>query len=161
MNFSIRLATLSDIPALVPLCLEMETHYQGDKAIDESTARRRLTHWFEKTSDSVMLVATKDRALVGHAVICPLFPAGNLDTAWFLKDIFVANAARGEGIGEALIKACAKETLRRKGARFDLTVDAGNVGARALYERLGAIDTHKAYLRWDGDALASLAESAS
>jgi ribosomal protein S18 acetylase RimI-like enzyme len=88
-----------------------------------------------------MLVATKDGALVGHAVICPLFPAGNLDTAWFLKDIFVASAARGEGIGEALIKACAKETLRRKGARFDLTVDAGNEGARTLYERLGA-DRH-------------------
>lgn len=157
MSFSIRLATLSDVSALVPLCLEMERHYQGDAAIDESTARRRLTHWFDKTSDSVMLVAVQDVALVGHAVICPLFPAGNLDTAWFLKDIFVASTARGEGIGEALIKACAKETLRRRGTRFDLTVDAGNDGARALYERLGAIDTQKTYLRWEGAPLETLA----
>lgn len=155
MSFSIRLATLSDVPALVPLCLEMETHYLGDKAIDEATARRKLAHWFEKTSDSVMLIAVKDATPVGHAVICPLFPAGDLSTAWFLKDIFVADAARGEGVGEALIKACAKETVRRKGSRLDLTVDAGNDGARALYERLGAHDTAKAYLRWDGDALAS------
>jgi len=156
VSFSIRLATLGDVPALVPLCLEMETHYQGGAAIDEVTARRKLTHWFEKTSDSVMLIAVKDATPVGHAVICPLFPAGDLSTAWFLKDIFVSHTARGEGIGEALIKACAKETVRRKGSRLDLTVDAGNDGARALYERLGAHDTAKAYLRWDGEALALL-----
>jgi ribosomal protein S18 acetylase RimI-like enzyme len=156
VSFSIRLATLSDVPALVPLCLDMETHYLGDKAIDEATARRKLTHWFEKTSDSVMLIAIKDTTPVGHAVICPLFPAGDLSTAWFLKDIYVSHTARGEGIGEALIKACAKETVRRKGSRLDLTVDAGNDGARKLYERLGAHDTAKTYLRWDGDALAAL-----
>ncbi|MFN3169982.1 MAG: GNAT family N-acetyltransferase [Hyphomicrobiales bacterium] len=155
MSFSIRLATLSDVPALVPLCLETETHYLGDKAIDEATARRKLTHWFEKTSDSVMLIAVKDTTPVGHAVICPLFPAGDLSTAWFLKDIYVSHTARGEGIGEALIKACAKETVRRKGSRLDLTVDAGNDGARKLYERLGAHDTAKTYLRWDGEALAA------
>lgn len=155
MSFSIRLATLSDVPALVPLCLEMETHYLGDKAIDEATARRKLTHWFEKTSDSVMLIAVKDAVPVGHAVISPLFPAGDLSTAWFLKDIFVADASRGQGVGEALIKACAKETVRRKGSRLDLTVDAGNDGARKLYERLGAHDTAKTYLRWDGEALAA------
>lgn len=156
MSFSIRLATLSDVHALVPLCLEMKTHYLGDKSIDEATARRKLTHWFEKTSDSVMLIAVKDATPVGNAVICPLFPAGDLSTAWFLKDIYVVDAARGEGIGEALIRACAKETVRRKGSRLDLTVDAGNDGARALYERLGAHETSKAYLRWDGEALASL-----
>jgi GNAT superfamily N-acetyltransferase len=156
VSFSIRLATLSDVTALVPLCLEMETHYLGDNAIDETIARRKLTHWFEKTSDSVMLIAVKNGKPVGHAVICPLFPAGDLSTAWFLKDIFVSQIARGQGVGEALIKASAKETVRRKGSRLDLTVDAGNDGARTLYERLGAHDTAKAYLRWDGEALAAL-----
>ncbi len=156
MSFSIRAATRSDVSRLVALCLEMETHYLGDDAIDEATVRRRLTQWFDTNSDSAMLIAIKDATPVGHAVICPLFPAGNLNTAWFLKDIFVSQTARGEGVGEALIKACAKETVRRKGVRFDLTVDAGNDGARALYERLGAQDTAKTYLRWDGEALAAL-----
>lgn len=157
VTFSIRLATLGDVPALVPICLEMEEHYQGAQAIDASTINRRLTQWFERTSDSVMLVAVKDRQPVAHAVICPLFPAGDLNTAWFLKDIYVQASARGEGIGEALIQACAAETLRRKGARLDLTVDAGNEGARTLYERMGAVDTSKSYLRWEGDALDNLA----
>lgn len=160
MSFAIRLATLSDVPALLPLCREMEVHYQGDAAIDEGTARKRLNHWFEKTQDSVMLVATQGPDMLGHAVICPLFPAGDLSTAWFLKDIYVSHAARGQGIGEALIKACAKETLRRRGSRLDLTVDGGNSGAHALYERLGAQDTQKTYLRWEGEALASLGDDA-
>lgn len=160
MTFSTRLATLGDVPALVPLCLEMEEHYQGPQAIDAGTVSRRLTQWFERTSDSVMLLALKDRQPVAHAVICPLFPAGDLNTAWFLKDIYVQASARGEGIGEKLIEACAAETLRRKGARLDLTVDAGNDGARTLYERLGAVDTSKSYLRWEGEALTALSKRA-
>ena len=157
MSLSVRLATLGDVPALVQLCKEMEDHYQGADAIDVNTVRRRLTHWFEKTSDSVMLVAVDDAQILGHAVICPLFPAGNLSTAWFLKDIYVAASARGRGVGQRLIEACGKETVRRKGSRLDLTVDAGNDGARALYERMGARDTAKTYLRWEGDTLATLA----
>lgn len=158
MTLSIRLATLGDVPALVPLCLEMEKHYQGGDAIDVKTAQRRLTQWFEKNSGSLMLIAVQEGQPIGHAVICPLFPAGNLETAWFLKDIYVQASARGQGVGKALVKACGAETRRRRGTRLDLTVDAGNDDARKLYERMGAVDTSKSYLRWDGEALERLAD---
>lgn len=158
MSCTIRQARPTDIADLVRLCREMEVHYQGDEAIGAETIRQRLTQWFNDNRDSVMLVAVSNDQVVGHAVICPLFPAGDLSTAWFLKDIFVAGAARGQGIGEQLIKACAHETVRRNGSRLDLTVDAGNEGARALYESLGAQDTAKSYLRWEGNALQALSE---
>ena len=159
MSCTVREAKSTDIPELVRICHQMEVHYQGAHAIDEETIRQRLTQWFSQNSDSVMLVAINDKQLVGHAVLCPLFPAGDLSTAWFLKDIFVIDAARGQGVGKQLITACAQETVRRKGTRLDLTVDAGNDGARLLYENLGAQDTGKRYLRWEGNGLQELGES--
>lgn len=160
MSQTVRLATLSDVLKLVPLFKEMEDHYQGADAIDVETVRRRLIHWFDKTSDSVMLIVLDDGVPVGHAVIAPLFPAGDLQTAWFLKDLFVSTDARGNGAGKRLLAACGAETVRRKGHRLDLTVDQGNDSARVLYESLGAVDTHKSYLRWDSKALEKLARQA-
>ena len=159
MSQAIRLATPSDVPQLVPLFKEMEDHYQGPDAIGADAVRRRLVRWFDETNDSAMLIAINDDGLpVGHAVIAPLFPAGDLRTAWFLKDLFVSSRAQGNGIGKRLLAACGAETRRREGQRLDLTVDNGNHRAKALYEEMGAVDTRKTYLRWDGNALNDLAD---
>ena len=156
MTPAIREATARDLSALVPLFKEMEDHYEGSAALGLREVRTRLAHWLETNRDSVMLVAFAGDRPLGHAVLCPLFPAGDLTTAWFLKDIYVRAEARGTGIGAQLIRACGAETLRRNGTRLDLTVDAGNDSARRLYEALGARDTAKRYLRWEGSALDDL-----
>ena len=155
----IRPATASDCPSMVPVMVEMERHYFGEDAIDAPLIAERLAGWFADNQDTVILLALRGNDVLGHAVLAPLFPAGALATAWFLKDLYVRASARGQGIGRRLITACAAETVRRKGSRFDLTVDEGNDGAEALYRRLGATDTGKTYLRWDGDNLARLAKS--
>lgn len=158
-ELTIRPATADDCAAMVPIMAEMELHYFGEDAIEAPLIIERLAKWFADNQDTVILLALRADDVLGHAILAPLFPAGSLRTSWFLKDLYVAAKARGQGIGEHLIKACAAETVRRDGSRFDLTVDAGNDGADALYRRLGATDTRKTYLRWDGDNLARLAKS--
>ncbi|WP_420412346.1 GNAT family N-acetyltransferase [Roseibium sp.] len=151
----IRPVVADDLDRFAGLITQMEHHYGGD--IDPLVVSERLNRRFQEYADLVFLIAEDGDALLGHATMSPLFPAGQTNPAYFIKDIFVTEAARGRGVGEALLRACAKEARKRGAPRLDLTVDANNPDAARLYERLGAVDTQKRYLRWGEDTLDALA----
>ncbi|MNK92856.1 Acetyltransferase (GNAT) family protein [compost metagenome] len=71
-----------------------------------------------------------------------------------LDDLFVAEAARGAGVGEALMRAFAAEAATEGlGARWEVRSD--NQGARRFYARLGAGQEEKVVVRWSADAMRS------
>jgi ribosomal protein S18 acetylase RimI-like enzyme len=154
----IRPATEADLPSLARVMDEENIHYEGDDAMPADDVLPKLKRWFSANTDTLMLVAVEDHHVLGFATLVPLFPAGNLNVGMFIKDLYVAADARGRGIGEALMRRCAAEAQRLGATRLELTVDKDNPRARALYEELGGRDTNKAYLRWDGAAMAALAE---
>ena len=55
----------------------------------------------------------------------------------WLEDLFVAEEARGTGLGRALVLAAIDRAAARGCRRIELDVDDGNESARALYESLG------------------------
>ena len=54
----------------------------------------------------------------------------------YLQDLFVAEEARGHGIGRALIEAVASEARAAGASRVYWLTQEGNRTARALYERV-------------------------
>lgn len=58
------------------------------------------------------------------------------DDCW-LEDLFVADSARGAGLGSALIEASFGRARSRGCRRIELDVNRGNAEAWSLYERLG------------------------
>jgi ribosomal protein S18 acetylase RimI-like enzyme len=74
------------------------------------------------------------------AGVCQLRYRHSLWTATedcWLEDLFVEEAARRDGLGEALV-ACAIERARARGCgRVELDVSESNRAAWALYERMG------------------------
>ena len=64
------------------------------------------------------------------------------DDCW-LEDLFVAESARGTGLGRALL-AFALERARERGcARVELDVDEGNAAALALYGAAGFVSSKR------------------
>lgn len=57
--------------------------------------------------------------------------------------IFVAEGARGRGIGTALIEALSREAVQRGCSRVRLEVIDANPRARALYERQGFVEVDR------------------
>lgn len=153
----IRPATEVDLPLLARVMDEENLHYEGGDALPGANVLPKLTRWFAANTDTLLLVAVEHGSVRGFATLVPLFPAGNLDVGLFIKDLYVAAGARGRGIGAALMRRCAAEARRRGAARLELTVDHDNPRAKALYEKLGGVDTKKSYLRWDRAAMAALA----
>jgi GNAT superfamily N-acetyltransferase len=55
----------------------------------------------------------------------------------WLEDLYVADEARGTGLGRALVEAALGRARERGCRRVELDVDEGNAPALALYESLG------------------------
>jgi GNAT superfamily N-acetyltransferase len=78
-----------------------------------------------------------------------------------LEDLVVSEAARGRGIGEALLAALAREGVRRNAIRMEWDVLDWNTKAIRFYRRLGA-RSRAPWLRYtlDEKAMKALARSA-
>jgi len=55
----------------------------------------------------------------------------------YLEDLFVSEAARGKGVGHALIEQFTAEARLRKAERIYLLTHKNNLNAQALYDKLG------------------------
>jgi len=122
--FRIRPARAADLAALV----ELENRVF---ATDRMSARQWRLHLRSDTAP--ILVAERGSALIGAAVV--FFHASHRIAR--LYSISVAPEARGEGVGEALLRAAERLAMRRGSAIMRLEVRADNLPARKLYERHG------------------------
>lgn len=162
-SLQIRAVTPDDFEILVPILEVMEHHYEGTAAISLDLMRKRTKAALSHIGTNVIrLIAleeledTHQRAL-GFATAFSLFPAKDLEVVWFLKELFVTEATRGRGVGEALLRHLATEVLARGGDRFDFTTDVDNAGAQKFYARVGVQQYAKVYFRAEGDDLIALA----
>jgi len=92
-----------------------------------------------KDDESLVLVAEQDGTVVGYvyAAIEPLSWKDLRDECGYVHDLLVTEAARGAGVGEALLNR-AIEWLRERGMpRVVLGTAARNETARRLFERRG------------------------
>src|SRR5438093_2964800 len=125
------------------------------------TPERVLADGFGPASSFTPLVAELDGAVVVYA----FFIAGyNTDVAArsiFLHDLFVTAAARGRGVGSALMAAVAAETVRAGCVSLEWGVHTANAGALEFYRRLGAVAAEVRIMSVSGERLRALADAVS
>jgi GNAT superfamily N-acetyltransferase len=154
-----RLATPDDHETVADLFHEDGCHYWGDKTPDRAAmgAYVREQVLAGHANVEILLAEAGDKA-VGFASFAVVHPAPDLGGQLFMKDLFVTEAARGQGIGEVLLRALAKIAVERGCVRFDWTAEDTNPRALTFYDRLGARRlTEKVYFRFDGEALKDFA----
>lgn len=154
---TIRLLRPEDHKALTALMVEMQGHY----SVPCPTPAEILAGLATLPAGVDILIAMKGEAVLGFAAACNLYPGPGLKTGFFLKEIYVADAARGAGLGRKLMVALAELALERGHHRIDWTADADDAALLRFYDGLGAA-THpkKVFYRLTGDALADLAGAA-
>jgi GNAT superfamily N-acetyltransferase len=99
------------------------------------------------------LLAWDDAQLVSFAAYSFLWPAVGLTRSLYLKELYIAEAQRGEGVGKLILRAIF-ETAERSGcSRVEWTTDTDNIGAQGFYERLG-MQGHPAKLFYRAEGFA-------
>ena len=100
----------------------------------------------------------RDGAAQGFALFFHNYSTFLARPGLYLEDLFVRPAARGRGVGKALLQYLATLAVERGCGRFEWSVLDWNAPAIAFYESLGA----KAQSEWTiyrvtGEALTALA----
>ncbi len=143
-----------------------------DRLVRELAAYEKLTHRMTATQADLRealfgaqprieaaLAEMPDGRAVGIAIFYENFATFTCTRGLYLEDLFVEEAARGQGIGKALIRWGAKLAVGRGCLRYQWLVLDWNVSARDFYRSLGAVEAPDWIgVRVEGDALKHLAD---
>jgi GNAT superfamily N-acetyltransferase len=145
----VREARRSDGPAILALERELAA-FERLEGPSESEGDRLLSWIFDEERFHA-LVAEREGAVVGIAIYF-FFPTSfRARPGLYLEDIVVADAARGNGVGLALMAELARIAESRGCGRMEWAVLDWNERALDFYRRLGARQ-HREWLRYSLEA---------
>jgi GNAT superfamily N-acetyltransferase len=128
----------ADLPDLLPLMRGYCDFYEVAPADDALLAMSR-TLIADPEHEGLQLIARDDSGqAVGFATIFWTWSTLSAERLGVMNDLFVAEGARGGGVAEALIAACAERCRRRGATSLDWQTAHTNERARAVYDRVGA-----------------------
>jgi GNAT superfamily N-acetyltransferase len=154
----IRQARPADVPVLLELVHELAVYEKEPDAV-EATEQMLADALFGATPVASCHVAELDGEVVGFALWYVTFSTWKGRPGLWLEDLFVRPAARGSGLGKALLRALAQVCVERDYARFEWWVLDWNVDAQGFYRSLGARPEDEwTVWRVDGDALSALGQ---
>jgi ribosomal protein S18 acetylase RimI-like enzyme len=134
MSFTTRQAVFADLDALAPL-FDAYRQFYGQTS-DVKAARHFLQARFE-AGQSVLFIAEREGLALGFTQLFPSFSSVSMARVFVLDDLYVAEAARRQGVGEALLDMAAAYARALGAVRLSLSTAIDNLPAQALYEREG------------------------
>ena len=132
----VRAARVDEAPILAEMANDLNDHIGISGR--PFTAERVRADGFGRDAAFTPLVAELDGQVVGYAFFTLGYNTDIAARSMWLHDLFVMPAARGKGVGQALMRAVAAETVRRGGRSLEWGVHAKNTGALEFYKRMGA-----------------------
>jgi GNAT superfamily N-acetyltransferase len=150
----------ADVPLLLAMIRELAAY---EKALDEvvATEEELADGLFGEPPGAEALVARLGGEPVGFALYFTNFSTWLGRRGLYLEDLYVRPAARGRGVGRALLAALARVATQRGCRRLEWWVLDWNQPAIGFYRSLGAraMDDWTVY-RLTGEPLARLAAEA-
>ena len=157
-TMNIRPVKPSDLPGLLAL-LRAKADFDGCPDTLLATVESLRDALFRSTPLAHALVAEVDGRLVGMATYYAIFSSFIAKPGLWLDDLYVEEAARGQGIGQALMEQLCGVATRGGCCRVDWHVSSVNPRGIAFYRRIGASVSEKARLvRLDEAAIRQLAQ---
>jgi GNAT superfamily N-acetyltransferase len=147
----IAIVTEADLPDLLPLMRGYCDFYGVDPSDDDLLEMsRELIR--SPALDGIQLIARDDDGqALGFATVFWTWSTLTASRIAVMNDLFVSAEARGGGIADALIHACAERARERGATSLDWETADDNERARAVYERVGGRRDE----RWVGYSIAT------
>jgi GNAT superfamily N-acetyltransferase len=122
---------------LLPLIAAYRRFYEVEE-VDDERNRTFFRRFLAPSEDGLLLGAQIGGEILGYACLYWHFSSLEPAETVLLNDLFVSEAARGRGIGRALIGA-AVEVARERGAPYvEWSTAPDNHTAQRLYDTMGA-----------------------
>ena len=152
----IRSATPADVAVVLDLIRQLAA-YEKRLHMVENTEAMLHEVLFGARPAAEALIAELDGRPVGLALFFQNYSTFTGRPGLYLEDLFVVPAARGVGVGQALLRRLAGIAVDRNYGRMEWAVLDWNAPAIAFYKKLGAVEMDDWTVhRLAGDALAAL-----
>ena len=136
-RIGIRPAVSGDIPLVLKFIQELAEYEKLSHEVTATEDQLRST-LFGARPVAEVVIASHDDVPVGFAVFFATYSTFLGKPGLYLEDLFVRPAARGNGIGRALVEYLARLTMERGWGRFEWRVLDWNEPSIAFYRKLGA-----------------------
>jgi GNAT superfamily N-acetyltransferase len=140
-GFRIRAAVPADMPAVFRLVRALAAYEKMEHRMTATEADLREALFGAVPRLEAALAEDADGRAVGIALFYEVFSTFSCARGLYLEDLFVDEAARGKGMGKALIAWGAKLAVSRGCTRYQWVVLDWNKPARDFYRSLGAFET--------------------
>jgi len=157
MTITIRSAAAADTPLIAQFIRDLAAYEKLAHAVrfDEVRLGERL---FGPRPYAEVIIGEIDGTAQGFALFFHNFSTFEGRPGIYLEDLFVRPAARGSGLGKALLAHLAALAVERDCARLEWAVLDWNAPSIGFYQNLGAkLMDEWTVMRVDGDALINLA----
>jgi GNAT superfamily N-acetyltransferase len=156
---AIRAAEPADVPVIRQLVQELAEYEKEPDAVEATEADLHAA-LFGPDPVASCHVAELDGEVVGFALWYRTFSTWTGRPGLWLEDLFIRPAARGTGLGKALLVTLARVCVERGWTRFEWWVLDWNEPAQGFYRSLGAQE-EDGWTTWrlQGDALDRLART--
>jgi len=152
----LRLAEASDAPALAGL-IQALAAFEGRPAPIEAKA---VAAWLEDPSVRLqVLLAEEGGQALGYLALLPSFSLLKGVPVLLVENLFVWEAARGRGLGRALLQEAATLALRQGYRRMELNLQAGHPEAEAFYAAAGFQPAREQVLRLEQAGIEALGKA--
>jgi GNAT superfamily N-acetyltransferase len=122
---------------LQPLIAAYQRFYEVEE-IDEERNRAFFRRFLAPSEDGMLIGARDGDRLLGYACLYWHFSSTEARETVLMNDLYVDEAARGRGVGRALIEASADVARERGAAHLEWATDPDNHTAQRLYDSTGA-----------------------
>jgi GNAT superfamily N-acetyltransferase len=134
---SIELVTEADLPDLLPLMRAYCDFYEAAPADEQLLALAR-TLLADPEQEGLQLIARDGEGrAVGFATIFWSWSTTSARRVGVMNDLYVLPSARGQGLADSLIAACAERCALRGAASLEWQTAPSNLRAQAVYDRVG------------------------
>jgi GNAT superfamily N-acetyltransferase len=127
----------TEFEQLLPLIAAYQRFYEVVE-IDPERNRTFFRRFLAPSEDGMLLGAREGDEIVGYACLYWHFSSLVAAESVLMNDLFVSEAARGRGVGRALIDASAAIARERGTAHLEWATAPDNVTAQRLYDSTGA-----------------------
>jgi len=145
-TWTVRDATPNDVDTLVEFACAMATETE-DKALPRDTVHKGVSHLLVHANAGFYLIAEQDGVTAGTLMVTTEWSDWRNGTFWWIQSVYVAPAARRQGVYRALYQAVQQRAETHDDiCGYRLYVERENTNARKTYEALGmSATTYRLY----------------
>ncbi|OAN65445.1 GNAT family N-acetyltransferase [Sphingomonas sp. TDK1] len=154
----IRFATPADVPQILAFVRELAEFEREPDAVRATEPMLEAALFGPRPAAEAVIAQSAEGIPLGFALFFQNFSTWTGLPGMYLEDLYVTPAARGAGVGKAVLRHLADIAVTRGYARFEWSVLDWNQPAIDFYRAMGATGMDEwTVQRVTGDALAKLA----